>query len=881
MTKTKIVALLSVLALLASLPLTVVLAQGAPYLVIGTAILDDEPAMMGTMVVAMVGEEKVGEGEVLDAMGHYRLLITGGSQGDTVMIYLIMGEGDEAMEYLAMTDEDVMIGTSGDSKMVDLMAFSGEPPATPSTDPALAQGAPYLVIGTAMLDDEPAMMGTMVVAMVGEEKVGEGEVLDAMGHYRLLITGGNPGDTVMIYLIMGEGDEAMEYLAMTDEDVMIGASGDSKMVDLMAFSGAEGHQHATAMLSSQEPGAAVQITLSATAMTGIQPNQDITIELKGFGMPETIADSAISITSADFKGSPTGVLVTGSKITMTVPQVRSNGDPQEKAVSGAYTIKIKQSAGISNPASGGAKTITLQENAPDGAVKEFTATINRVIKLSKTAGTRGTVATATFKGFSNGTARVSLNGEKYGEVTIADNTGTLELDTASSKFMANREGGNVITATDGSGNMQDVSGKFTISPKVVLDPEEISVSKMVTVKLSDWPANNAITEVKIGATTSNPTTSQSTDADGKAEFMVLVPSDVNHGTQTVKVTGTMVGDSTPSASASLKVGVLALSAQPTMVVPGQQITIQGSGFVAGDSFNRVVVGGITVLISPAVSASSAGDIVITINVPSPWSGPGIGSGKKTISVTAIGSNRVAEGEIEIPKAAITLDPEISRRGTTVSVSGTGFPSGDLVQVKYDNNGTFVTVAAGSADAYGAVSTDFVVPSFARIGTKHDMEATSVGVYAGVTAKATHETPGAMVTLSTQRIASGQNITISGMNFPAFATVAVMEIGGVDVRPVPAPVTSIDGAFESTVLVPQLELGNQTVSVRVSSTTITTFLEIATVTDVSDEQPATVQGYDKDKDGVISISELFDAIDDYFDGDISISQLFDVIDAYFG
>ena len=73
MTKTKIVALLSILALLASLPLTVALAQGAPYLVIGSAMLDDEPAMMGTMVVAMVGEEKVGSGEVFDAMGHYRL----------------------------------------------------------------------------------------------------------------------------------------------------------------------------------------------------------------------------------------------------------------------------------------------------------------------------------------------------------------------------------------------------------------------------------------------------------------------------------------------------------------------------------------------------------------------------------------------------------------------------------------------------------------------------------------------------------------------------------------------------------------------------------------------------------------------------------------
>lgn len=361
---------------------------------------------------------------------------------------------------------------------------------------------------------------------------------------------------------------------------------------------------------------------------------------------------------------------------------------------------------------------------------------------------------------------------------------------------------------------------------------------MVTVKLSDWPANNGITEVKIGATTSNPTTSQSTDSEGKVNFMVLVPSGVNRGTQTVKVTGTAVGDSTPSASGSLKVGVLSLSAQPAMVVPGQQITIQGSGFVAEDRFSSVMVGGIAVPISPAVRASSAGDIVITVNVPSP-EGNAIGSGKKSIVATATGSNRVAEGSIEIPKATIALDPGTSRRGTTVNVSGSGFPSGDLVQIKYENNNNTVTVAAGSADASGAVSIDFVVPSYARIGTKHDVEATSVGVYAGITAKATHETPGAMVSLSTDSISSGQSITVSGMNFPAFATVAVMEIGGVDVRPVPAPATSIDGDFETTVLVPQLELGNQTVSVRVSQTTITTFLNVGTAT--ASRAPADIFG----------------------------------------
>ena len=130
MTKTKIVALLSVLALLASLPLTVALAQGAPYAVVGIAMLDDEPAMMGTMVVAMIGEQKVGSGEVFNEMGQYRLQIMGGNPGDTVMISLMMGEGDEAMTYTAKADVgDIMIGSAGDLKKADLMAYSGEQPA--------------------------------------------------------------------------------------------------------------------------------------------------------------------------------------------------------------------------------------------------------------------------------------------------------------------------------------------------------------------------------------------------------------------------------------------------------------------------------------------------------------------------------------------------------------------------------------------------------------------------------------------------------------------------------------------------------------------------------------------------------------------------------
>ena len=133
---------------------------------------------------------------------------------------------------------------------------------------------------------------------------------------------------------------------------------------------------------------------------------------------------------------------------------------------------------------------------------------------------------------------------------------------------------------------------------------------------------------------------------------------------------------------------------------------------------------------------------------------------------------------------------------------------------------------------------------------------------------------AMVTLSSDTISSGENITITGRNFPALATVEVMEIGGVDVRPVPAPQTSTDGDFESTVLVPQLVPATHIVLVQVGRTLVTTSLEI--VAAVAD----TPASYDSNGNGTIELSELFDAIDDYFAGGISLAVLFDIIDLYF-
>ena len=137
MTKTRIVALLGVLALLASLPLSVALAQGQPpFRVVGTAELDGAMAAEGTMVVAMIDGEMAGTGMV-DAMGMFQVDVDG-DEGAMVMFSLMMGEGDEMMEYSAMSMEEVMVGMRGDLERADLMAFSSEQ-AVPTPTKTAAQ----------------------------------------------------------------------------------------------------------------------------------------------------------------------------------------------------------------------------------------------------------------------------------------------------------------------------------------------------------------------------------------------------------------------------------------------------------------------------------------------------------------------------------------------------------------------------------------------------------------------------------------------------------------------------------------------------------------------------------------------------------------------
>ena len=137
MTKTRFLVFLTVLALLASVPLTSVLAQAPrPAQFYGMVMVDGEEAPEGTMVTAMIGE---GEDEMkfetmTDAMGGYALRIEGDFAGQDIMFMIgeRMGMAEKMDSDGMMMMEDSVMFMEGSSGMLNLSAGQA-PPTRPTT----------------------------------------------------------------------------------------------------------------------------------------------------------------------------------------------------------------------------------------------------------------------------------------------------------------------------------------------------------------------------------------------------------------------------------------------------------------------------------------------------------------------------------------------------------------------------------------------------------------------------------------------------------------------------------------------------------------------------------------------------------------------------
>jgi hypothetical protein len=588
---------------------------------------------------------------------------------------------------------------------------------------------------------------------------------------------------------------------------------------------------------------------------------------KNWTVPSTIAKERITITSSQTTGGTSNpavdpsIEVDGTTSNITVKLTIGDTDPatagvqnlhpQATGVTTVHKIVFSPLAGIKNPVvsataasatnwirastTKGGGTASFTDLIDDNLGADNAVTIARTVTLNSTSGANGATITVTGKGFtSGGTATVFRDVDASGTFTPGDLilttgsaavasgafTATITVNTTQFGVLANQ-----INAFDGTGTVA-TNVAWTLIGSVTTDKTSVKRGETVTVKLRQF-ANGAPLTLSIGGAGINVTTggpsgaALGTPVANSADWVVTVPTTTPLGIQTVSAS--VVGEAARTTTIEVIGAPLTLS--PSTAVPEQEINISGSGFTVSSTVppaTGVTVQG-TVIVAANIaggttpSTDSSGNVNFQVKIESTATTRTAG----TYDLQVIdASGRTGSAKLTIPSRVVTLEPASSRRGTTVTVTGTGFPAKQSVTLTYGAT----TVASVTPDGVGAFTTTFVVPNTAGIPSSNTVTATSSGTLAP-TGTATHAVPAATIAVSPSSVSPGGNVTVTATGFPGFASMTALTIGGVSAIPTPAPATGEDGAKTAEALVPALSLGPQTVSVTIGGITGTSSVTI--------------------------------------------------------
>ncbi|PKB81379.1 MAG: hypothetical protein BZY88_06760 [SAR202 cluster bacterium Io17-Chloro-G9] len=653
--------------------------------------------------------------------------------------------------------------------------------------------------------------------------------------------------------------------------------------------------------------------------------------------PSTVTISASAITNAgtDVTGTavnnPLDVTVTlvGTPkdepvVTLTVPDMDSStSSPSLNSILAGATVTVifRQTAGLINPTESkdgnSSFAAHLSTNEEPGEA-DASYHIPRQILLSSADGERGKTITVTGKGFENSTtATVWRDANQDGardatETTLAsalvgsDNIFVATFVMSSPPFAVGpgttTNDANAINAIDGEDNRINPSDSNYSSSdipilgyqgKLNVTPTTASIGDTVTIELSDFDPNTLVTNFSkrtIGTQTITPTSSSATtDGNGDLTFDFVIPNGLPAGKVTINIdTGTLSGNE--AKDITITGAVLLLT--PSEVVPNQTLTIIGSGFSTSETINAasddslISIGGDTTDLK-AVDGSKSDkfneNASVTTDNGGNWSSSLIIPVNTTTTTTGtlqlkVKDNGGREGlvELSISERTLVIDPVLSRVGTVVNVTGSGYPADNTksgaettpsVSIRYVVGSTTNTVATLTADAAGNIAGSFKVPLGATIPSTNSVRAvyTIPGTSTEITTSSVHDVPEATLTIDPVSGPPGTTINITANGFKTFSTVSTLELGDIDVRPAPVPSTDDNGSFSATLLVPQLNTGAQTVKATVSGTTasvsftVTEAAAVAATPEPSAEQTSEVAFatlIDNDIDGNPNLISVF-------------------------
>ena len=493
--------------------------------------------------------------------------------------------------------------------------------------------------------------------------------------------------------------------------------------------------------------------------------------------------TSVTITGTNFVVGNTsvtigGIVVAAGSVTVNSSTSLTFNTPAHAA--GNVAVSITSSGGASNAVPGG-----FTYEAPPTTTS-----------LTPIAGSvlGGTSVTVTGTNFVVGDTTVTIGGNLIPAGSVVVNSPTsLTFSTPA------HAAGNVAVSVATSGGVSNTipggftyeAGPITTSLTPIAGP--VAGGTLVTISGTGFVTGDTTVTiggnlVPVGLVTVNSSTSLTFNTPAHAAGNVSVSVSTSAGSSNL-VPGGFTYVAVPTAAS------LAPIAGP--IVGGTLVTITGTNFVSGDT--TVTIGG---------NLIPAGSVLVLTATTLTFSTPAHVAGNVAVSVATLGgsSNAVPGGFTyeDIPTTT-SLTPTAGpiAGGTSVTITGTGFVSGDTAVVIGGN-----TVSAGLVTVNSSTSLTFSTPAHA-VGNVAVSVATSGGSSGAVPGGFTYVDVPTTTSLAPTAgpIAGGTSVTIIGTGFVPGDTAVV--IGG---NTVPAGSVTVNSSTSLTFSTPAHSAGNVAVNV---------------------------------------------------------------------
>jgi hypothetical protein len=471
-------------------------------------------------------------------------------------------------------------------------------------------------------------------------------------------------------------------------------------------------------------------------------------------------------------------------------------------------------------ATAGAHTISVTDGVNTASA---TFTVLQKVAITSPAtkqGPVGTSVTVAGTGFSGAgvTADVTIGGLPLASGVAVDSNGSF---TATGTVPSLTSGDKTVSASDGAGNIADVTDTFKVTPTLSVSPNSGLPGVEVALSGSGWPASSTVTITFAGGSAQNFTSTST----GALSATYQIPVAATAGVKTI------VGTSgTFTASTTFTVVARTLTLTPNSGPRGTTVLITGSNMTPGGT---IAAGDLqfkgNAWNTAVINIDSAGTLFpTTLAVPANSTDAPVGA--NTVQATDSGG-LIAYGTFTVTRPTISVSPETGPRNSSLTITGAGWLAGATVTLTFNYTNTLGAAASTSIttipDGNGNIAAAMNVPADAKAG-EHSIAATDIK--GNSAAGAAFTVPGAIITVTPAEGPVGTSVTVTGSGFYAYTAITVKIA---NYQFLQQPLTNALGAFTYTFTVPGLAPGSTAVQATDATNTASAFFVIK-------EAAATVQ-----------------------------------------